>query len=309
MINIQQTPAPIVDRSLFFPGRRVGVLLIHGLGGTPVELRHLSLALARAGHTVSAIQLAGHGGTADDLRRSTRSQWMASADTALTQLQARCDIVIAGGLSMGAILALNLAQRHPGAMHALMLLAPAFKLDGWSMPWTSGLLNAVKPWMLPFDANLAEHPPHGLKDERVRAFIVGAMHTGVAGEAGTFTTPLRAFAEFNALASETKAQLQTLTQPALVIHPRDDDMAHMRNACYLQEHLGGLVETVILNDSYHLVTLDRQRHIVVDRAVEFVNRVSGMAHVASGIGRLPNLGRRGNAGSIMMFAQFNKSNL
>ena len=48
------------DRSLFLPGGRVGILLIHGLGGTPVELRFIAQGLARAGHTVYCCQLAGH---------------------------------------------------------------------------------------------------------------------------------------------------------------------------------------------------------------------------------------------------------
>ena len=34
---------------------------------------------------------------------------------------------------------------------------------------------------------------------------------------------------------------------------------------YLQRHMGGLVDMVVLDDSYHIITLDRQRHIVVDR--------------------------------------------
>ena len=29
----------------------------------------------------------------------------------------------------------------------------------------------------------------------------------------------------------------------------------------------------MLNDSYHIITLDRQRQIVVDRSVAFVNRL------------------------------------
>jgi carboxylesterase len=51
-------------------------------------------------------------------------------------------------------------------------------------------------------------------------------------------------------------------------------MASMDNAIYLQKHLRGLVEFVVLDDSYHIITLDRQRHIVVDRCVAFVNRIA-----------------------------------
>ena len=52
-------------------------------------------------------------------------------------------------------------------------------------------------------------------------------------------------------------------------------MASLRNAHYLQKHLGGLVDTLVLDNSYHMVTLDQQRHIVAQRAVSFVEWLQG----------------------------------
>ena len=50
----------IRDRSYFQAGSKTGFLLIHGLTGTPIELRYIANGLARAGFTVSVPQLAGH---------------------------------------------------------------------------------------------------------------------------------------------------------------------------------------------------------------------------------------------------------
>ena len=33
-----------------------------------------------------------------------------------------------------------------------------------------------------------------------------------------------------------------------------------------------MVDTCVLDDSYHVITLDRQRHVVVDRTLDFVAR-------------------------------------
>ena len=101
----------IPDRSQYIRGGRVGVLLVHGLGGTPIELRFIAQGLARAGHTVHCCQLAGHCGTPEELRRSTWREWYASVEAAHDRLQEDCDIIIAGGLSMGGILATHLAQQ------------------------------------------------------------------------------------------------------------------------------------------------------------------------------------------------------
>jgi len=40
------------DLSYSFAGARTGFLLIHGLGGTPVELKYVAKGLARRGFTV-----------------------------------------------------------------------------------------------------------------------------------------------------------------------------------------------------------------------------------------------------------------
>ena len=105
----------------------------------------------------------------------------------------------------------------------------------------------------------------------MRALVVSSMQSGDSGQAGVFSTPLRSFANFNALVSVVKRDLGKVRQPALIVHPRDDDMASLKNAQYLQTHLGGLVDTLVLDDSYHMVTLDQQRHIVAERATSFVD--------------------------------------
>lgn len=67
--------------------------------------------------------------------------------------------------------------------------------------------------------------------------------------------------------------LKTVTQPILIMHSREDDHANLNNATYLQRALGGIVDMVVLNDSYHMITLDKQRQVVVDQTRTFVDRV------------------------------------
>jgi carboxylesterase len=174
---------------------------------------------------------------------------------------------------MGGILALYLAQQRPTEVHGLLLFAPTLKLDGWSMPWHSVVLQYVRPTRLSLEMDLAERDPYGIKDERVRRLVVSSMQSGDSGAAGIFSTPLRSFANFNSLVAKVKPRLGDVRQPTLIVHPRDDDMASLKNAQYLQANLGGLVDTVVLDDSYHIVTLDQQRHIVAERTQRFVGWV------------------------------------
>ena len=258
-----------LDRSTFHAGGRVGFLLIHGLGGTPVELRFVAQGLARCGYTVYCCQLAGHCSSVEDLRSSTWQQWYESVEKAHDRLKEHCDVVIAGGLSMGGILALRLAQQRPESVHGLALYAPTLWMNGWSMPWYSRVLRYIRPTALRFEINLPEHEPYGIKDERIRSFVVRSMLSGDSSEAGVFSTPVRAFAHFNCLVAVVKRALGKVATPTLIIHPREDDIADLDNATYLQRKLAGPVDMVVLDDSYHIVTLDRQRHMVIDRSASF----------------------------------------
>lgn len=263
-----------IDHSLLFRGNaargRTGVLLIHGLGGTPLELKTVARALAARGWTVSCCQLAGHCGSENDLLSTTWADWFASAERAMTDLESQCDILVVGGLSIGAVLALRLAALNPERVHGTLLFAPTLWYDGWAIPWYRFMLKVA--FRLKFIKRLrfAERPPYGIKDESIRSVVAGAMLAGKSIEAGLACTPLGALREADALVRDVVRRLPSIKQPALIVHPREDDISDLSNAICLQRRLGGLAECVVLDDCYHIVTVDRQRDIVIDRAAHFV---------------------------------------
>lgn len=263
----------IKDLSTLYEGSRTGVLLIHGLGGTPVEMKTVAKRLNAVGHTVLCCQLTGHCGTEADLAETHWQDWYASAETALARLEERCDTIVVGGLSMGGLLATRLAAAEPERVKGVVILAPTLWYDGWAMPWYAVLLKLLRPYIsLPFlkHWSFAEREPYGIKDERVRKIILQAMTSGDSTLAGVFGTPAHALRELWRLTEALTPELPKVRQRALVVQAREDDIASIRNAQYLQRHLGGTVETLILDDSYHLVTVDQQRHLVNDRVVSFV---------------------------------------
>jgi len=262
------------DFSYYVRGSKVGVLLIHGLCGTPTEMRFVANGIARTGATVHCPQLAGHCGSEEDIKATTWQDWYRSAEQALMQMRTECDTVIVGGLSTGAVLALLLAARHPKDVQGTLLLAPVFWLNGWLIPWRVRLFNLVPyRWV----ANLFQFPdlePHGIKDDRIRDFIRNALFSGDSSTAGLPATPGCAVLEHRRLVNVVKRELKNVEQPALIVHPREDDYADLNNSWYIQRHINGLVDMLVLDDSYHVVTVDRQRHVVVDRAVAFVGNVT-----------------------------------
>jgi carboxylesterase len=178
---------------------------------------------------------------------------------------------------MGGLLASKLAAAEPERVNGVVILAPTLWYDGWTIPWYASLLKLLRPYLgLPvFNRwSFAEREPYGIKDDRVRKIILQAMTSGDSTLAGVFGTPAHALRELWRLTDALKPELPKIHQPALVIQAREDDVASIRNAQYLQRNLGGLVETLILDDSYHLVTVDQQRHLTNDRVVSFVGAVA-----------------------------------
>jgi len=263
-----------VDRGLFFPGNRIGVLLIHGLGGTPLELKSVARGLSARGFTVHCCQLAGHCGSEEDLVSTNWHNWLESAEEELAKLEQRCTTIIVGGLSMGAILALRLAAVHPRRVHGLTLFAPTLWYDGWSIPWYGFLLRMFISTSAAKRYRFAEREPYGIKDEGIRAIVAGALLSGKSGIAGIAHTPSQSIRELWRLVDAVKLDCPSIKTPTLVVQARDDDISALSNAIYLQRQLGGLVECVVLDDSYHLITVDRQRDVVVDRSADFISFVA-----------------------------------
>lgn len=261
----------IPDRSFAMDAGRTGFLLIHGLGGTPIEHRFIAVGLARHGYTVHCPQLAGHCGSYEDLRATGWKDWYASIEAAHERLCRSCDVVIVGGLSMGALLALHLAAKRPDKVHGTVLFAPTLWLDGWGVPWYAALFKLVHQKWFADLLQFSERRPYGIKDPRVRALVEVAIHSGDSSQVGQLSNPGGVMLEMRWLVECVKRELASIKQPALIIHPRDDDRASLSNAAYLQMKLGGLVDTCVLDDSYHVITLDRQRTLVVHRAAAFAS--------------------------------------
>jgi len=261
------------DRSLRYAAGSQGFLLIHGLGGTPMELRYVAQGLTRAGYTVHVPQLAGHCGTAEELQATSWQHWYESVEEEHYLLREHCSTIVVGGLSMGAILALHHAARHPDDVSALALYAPSLWLDGWGVPWYSHFFRLItQKWlaqMIPF----AERHPWGIKDLRIRALVEQAIKSGDSSQAGIAALPGSLMLELRWLVQRVKQEVAQICQPTLIVHPREDDRASLRNVRFLQGNLGGPTQTVVLDDSYHIVTVDRQRELVVQRTLDFASQI------------------------------------
>jgi carboxylesterase len=68
--------------------------------------------------------------------------------------------------------------------------------------------------------------------------------------------------------------------PTLIVHAREDDMAHLRNAHRLRDALAGPVHLEVLEDSYHMVHVDKERGRVGDMTAAFFGAPAKVAQPA-----------------------------
>ena len=246
------------------------VLLIHGLTGAPGEMKFLARRLSKRGLSVAAPLLAGHGVDEAHLLGTTWKDWLESLRGPFEALKADHDEVYVAGICVGGALGLALAADDPRVAGAA-IYSMTYRYDGWNMKgWYSAAAPILEPFVnLPLIRRLSfEEPyPFGLKDERLREGVTATQGVLIPGALDRL--PMGAMAEMHKLGRHLDRIGARIRQPTLLIHARDDDMAHPRNSQRLQKALGGATELHLLDDCYHMIHVDLQRDHVADLTADF----------------------------------------
>ena len=121
--------------------------------------------------------------------------------------------------------------------------------------------------------------PYGIKDERIRQRIASSMLGGNSADAGLPGNPWPSLAEFYRLSFRVRKQLGSIRTPCLVVHATNDDVASLKNVRTVVRGVSGPVETVLLENSYHMITVDQERDQVVERSTRFFNHIANTRFV------------------------------
>ncbi len=239
-------------------GSDVGVLLCHGFTSTPQSMRPWGEYLAERGYTVRAPRLPGHGTTWQEMNHTGWQDWYACVDTAFRELHESCDRVVVGGLSMGATLALQLAQEHGPRISGLILVNPAVKLDG---PLVRQLLIRLLPVLKHAVPSLGAIGNDVKKD-------------GVTEQAYA-RNPLKALdSQFVGWESVVR-DLPEVTQPVLLLRsPQDHLIPASSSALVLSRISSRDVTEILLEDSYHVATIDNDAPLIFDESAKFIERTT-----------------------------------
>ncbi|HLY38382.1 MAG TPA: alpha/beta fold hydrolase, partial [Candidatus Binatia bacterium] len=227
------------------------------------EMRPVGEALAARGFPVRAVRLAGHGSTVEDLAATGWRDWYASVEEGIARLRAETSTsrVAVVGMSLGALLGLHLAATRPRDVAALVLCGTPLRLGDARVRWLPAL--ARLPWVARRWAIIPKAGGPDIADPVARA-----------GCTSYAAMPLAAIVEFVRLQVVVRVELARVTQPALVLHGRGDHGAPLANVELLRRRLGSrVIETHVLERSWHVVTLDYDRDEVARLSGDFLARL------------------------------------
>ena len=236
-------------------GGPVGAVLCHGLTGMPGSLRDWGSALAAAGLTVRIPRLPGHGTRWQDANHVSWLDWYGELERTFDEVRGRCDRVFVMGLSMGGTLTLRLAEQRGDDVAGTVVVNPSLfttRKDAKLLP--------IARFVVP------SFPPVGNDIKKA-----GAV------EPAYDRLPVKAAYQLAQLWKVTNADLQRLTQPLLVFTSRDDHVVEPANSERLmQEAASTDKRQVVLENSFHVATMDNDLPLIVDETLAFIRERAPM---------------------------------
>jgi carboxylesterase len=260
----QETDVPVLPGAEPYrhDGGEVGVLLCHGFTGSPQSLRPWAEYLAERGLTVALPLLPGHGTRWEDMQLTGWPDWYAEVDRELRALRNRCAQVFVAGLSMGGALALRLAAKHGEAVSGVVVVNPANKVHGlsaYALPVARHLVRSTK----------------GITSDI-------AKEGGV--ELGYDRVPLHAAHSLRNFFRMVDGELPQVTQPLLLLHSRQDHVVPPADSARILSRVSSTdVREILLEQSYHVATLDLDADRIFEESHAFIGRLA------------PSVGKEGTA--------------
>ncbi|MBO8173297.1 MAG: alpha/beta fold hydrolase [Bacillaceae bacterium] len=223
--------------SFFLEGDQSGLLLVHGFTGTTAELRPMGEYFHRLGMTVHAPLLAGHGTTPEEMAQTTWKDWWCSTVNGYKRLmEYGCTHVYAAGLSMGGLLALNLAYNYE-IRGVVSMCAPVFLKD-------------PRIHLTPI---LQKFMTYSDRDEKKQPHIEKEIFPYER-------TPIACIASLYQFIRIVKKRIPQITTPVLVAQGRKDETVRPRSARYIYNKIGSPIKEIKwYENSSHIITLDDEK--------------------------------------------------
>ena len=175
----QSIPIAPKAQPFLLPGGAIGLLVIHGFGGTIGDYRQFADRLHQRGYTVAGVRLAGHGQGHEALRRTTSQDWQQSVEAAASLLREHCRQIVVLGASFGGALAFDYAARHTDNVVGLVSVNTpvSYRGGGWFQPLILRVLRVFTPYWPKMGLSRAERQHYAQRGSTTAWPIDGILET------------------------------------------------------------------------------------------------------------------------------------
>ncbi len=256
------------------------VILIHGLTGAPNEMKYIAGFFHKKGYSVSCPRLANHGESLSVLKKTKWQECYQSVRQDFLKIKDRnpSETVFVSGLSMGALLALLLAEEFKD-ISAVSCLSPTLFYDGWNIPWSRHLLPLGYFTPLKHFFYFKEDSPYGIKNESIRQRIHKYFSNALLDDSASVSQfgcpyfPVTLLWELQLLVKHLTKKLPLIKTPVQIVQAKEDDMTSVKNAQFIYDRISSSSkEIVLLENSYHIITADQERAKVSRKMGEFFEK-------------------------------------
>ena len=246
--------AVVRAKPFYFKGNEIGVLLVHGFTGSPVEMTPMGEFLARQGLTVLGVRLAGHGTTPEEMARTGWQDWVSSAREGLERLRAEQEQVYVIGYSLGGLITLHLASRLP-MEGAVLLATPLYQRDRRQI-----LMPVLKHLVRYIPSNGPESPDPAVREQ---FWSYDRM-------------PLTCVEQVLKFMRQTRGELSQVRVPLLILQGDLDQTVPPDCPQEIYDRTSSTDKAIFhFAHSTHSLPLDHDREQVWQRTYEFIARLAG----------------------------------
>lgn len=237
----------------FFPGNRIGCILVHGHTGTPKEMRWMGEYLANLGYTILGVRLAGHATKPEDMRRTNWQDWVNSIEDGYHLLKSVTDQIFLIGFSMGGILSLQFASHH--LVTGTVVLSTPYALPSDPRLSFIGIVALFMPWMKQRPTDW--HNPEAAEDHICYPYF-----------------PTRSVIQLRELLNQMRAGLPRIKTPVLIIQSKQDSGVDPHNAELILAELGSSDKQIFwVENSGHVIPREPDRELAFQAIHQFIQRI------------------------------------
>ena len=228
------------------------VVFIHGYMGSPRQFAGLIDLAYEHGHSIAALLLPGHGGSAKYFGTGSYEAWQSHVDSEVERFSHDYSSILLVGHSMGGLLAINTAVKFDKCVRGLFLIATPFKRTLFSM----------------YALKLRLKQAFSRRDNPLKREYLD--NCSVALTPDFIWTNIKPAADIKRLMNAARIMLPKLTVPVTAVYSSGDELVAMESADILKNELNDVdapLTLVLLSDSTH-VYYPPHEQAIIERSFE-----------------------------------------